>query len=173
MTYTYSAKSNELLAELTIARVEERGYVASERAEVVAGGTKNLHLKNPADSITDLRVHGLSVDTQFEGNVTVYDSFSSDPTGGTAAGVDNLLLDTGEQNGVTLADVNTGVTFTANDPHLVSVIPGGGSAGKTGGVFRNAGPIIEPGREIVLEVENTSGSAANASLTIVYSERPQ
>jgi len=173
MTYTYSSKSNELQAELEISRVEERGYVASERFDVGAGATENLHLKNPADSSTDLRVHRFKVNTQFEGNATIYDSFSSDPTGGTEAGVDNLLLDTGEQNGETLADVNTGVTFTANNPHMVAVIPSGGFVGTTGGAFENGGPIIEPDREIVLEVENESGSADGASLTIIYSERPQ
>lgn len=173
MTYTYNSRSNEVRAELGLAREEERGFITSERFEVGAGDTENLHLRNPSGADRDLRVHSIVANTQFEAVVTVYDSFSDGPTGGTEANVDNLLLDTGNDNGVTEATVETGVTFTANSPHLVSVIPSGGSAGKTGGAFRNGGPIIQPDRGIVLEVENQSGSAADASLTIIYSERPK
>ena len=173
MAYTPNHKSNELQAELTIARVEERGFITSERFEVGAGDTENLHLRNPSDADRDLRVHSIEMDTQFEAQGTVYDSFSDGPTGGTDAGVSNLLLDTDEENGVTEATVETGVTFTANDPYLVTVISSGGAGGKTGGIFRNGGPIIQPDRGIVLEVENQSGSANDASLTIIYSERPK
>lgn len=171
MPYTPTHKSSEAAVELQLAKPEERAHVTSVRGTVTAnGGTFNLNLRNPAGNDKVANIHGFTVDTQFEALVDVFDTFTSAPSGGTEPSIDNLLMDTEQVNGEGTMTVREDVTFTGDNVHLTSVIPSGGPGGTIGGSQSEPTPIIEPDREIVVEVTNQSGSDNEAAITIVYSE---
>lgn len=170
MPYITNSRSVEALARLELAREDERGYIASERQSVTSSSTFNMHLANPADSGRHLSVELISISTQFEAVVDVFDTFSTAPSGGSSAVVDNLLLDTGQVDGDTNANVKTNVSFTGDSAHFTNVIPGGGSGGLAGGQSVRIGPYMEEDREIVIEVTNQSGSENDAAITLIYAE---
>lgn len=171
MAYESTDKTNRLLAQLELAKRQERGYIVSERATVTAnGGTFNLNLDNPSGSGVNLIVTNVVVTTQFQGVYDAFDTFSTAPSGGSSITIDNLLMDTGNIDGATQANAATDVTFTGNSPHISRVIPSGGGGGQIGGETDAEAPIIQPEREIVVEVTNRSGTDADASITVVYIE---
>ena len=148
-------------------------FVASIRATVASSDTTNLHLKNPADSGLDANVQAVFVRTRFMGIVDVYNEFSDGPSGGTANGVDNLKMDTDGTTGDTSMAVKQDVTFTATNAHVKDVIPSGGPGGQVGGEATQTEPLIEPGREIVVEVTNESGDQEKAAISVVFVEEPR
>lgn len=83
-------------------------------------------------------------------------------------------MDTADTNGEGTANANSNVTFTASgSPHVETVIPSGGEGGNTiGGQIQATSPIIEPGREIVIQVTNNGSVTRPASLGVIYSEQP-
>lgn len=163
-----AAEEDVLLAQ---AKREERAFVASTQFTVTAsGGTANMQLQNPAGSGLDANVQTMLVRTQFQGTVVVWDTFSTAPSGGTANGIDNLLLDSEAQDDTGSMNVATDVSFTGSNAHVRDIIPSGGPGGNVGGEAMSTTPIIEPDREVVLEVTNTSGSDAEAAITVVYVE---
>ena len=157
--------------QLEQAKQAGRAYITSTRKEVTSsGGTANLLIRNPVDSGVVAHVKAMSVSTQFEGVVDVYDSFTTAPSGGSNDGIDNLLMDKADTVDDGAMTTKTGVTFTAGDPHVVDVVSGGGPGGKVGGQLTPTEPIIEPDREIVIEVTNQSGTTNSAAITVVYTE---
>lgn len=153
---------------------EESAYVAFHKADVAAnGGTINLHIKNPSDSGVSLDISEFNISSQFQASWNVFDSFSSAPSGGSGNGVDNLLMDSSGEKDTGVATVNSGVTFTSDGTHFAGVIGSGGAAGATtGGQGHGSEPVIEPGREIVIELQNDSSSERAGAIGVVYTEDP-
>lgn len=153
-------------------RRNERGYVAFAPAtSVAADGTYNLHLANPADSGITIDTRGILIGTHFEADVDVWDSFSTAPSGGTTEAVENLLLDSSGGTDSGSMEVASDVSFTGDGRHISVVVGGGGAGAQTiGGAADLTNPIIEPGREIVVEVTDTSGNGGRASIAIIYHE---
>jgi len=154
------------------AQVRGRGFVVSNVATIAGnGGTETLQLKNPSGSNVSACVNSFLINSQFAGEFAVYDAFSTPPSGGSDAGIDNLLMDAeGGPPDVGNMISKTGVSFTQNGIHVDGVLPSGGPGDSIGGNVSGTEPIIEPGREIVLELTNTSGSDEKGSLGVVYSE---
>lgn len=148
-------------------------FVVSEVYNVASGGTQNIHIENPDGSGARFWVMDLTVTSDGPYQANVHDSFSSQPSGGTAVEIENVLLDAeGATDDDGHANANEGVSFTASQSHAVGV-GGGGSGGVSQGFTTTHPPVvIEEGREIVLEVENTGTDPNNYGLTIVYYETP-
>lgn len=146
-------------------------FIGYTTASVPAsGGTITLHLENPTDNRM-IDVHNLIITTQFEGQYWIYDVFDGDVTGSEVT-TDNLRLD--EMNGAPDSgnmNMNNGVTFTATGTHFHESVPSGGPGGNMGGKSTGPEPLIGPGREIVIELQNDSGSDNMGTIGIVYSER--
>jgi len=162
------------VARLQHFKQKGQGFVASESADVTSSGTLTLHLKNPSGNAFDIDVVQFLFSSQFKGQLKIYDRFSSGPSGGTSVGIDNLVADSGAANADTgTMTANTGVTFTADGTaHYNAALPSGGSgANGIGGAATATEPIIEPGREVVLELQNDSNSTAPGSVGAVYLER--
>jgi hypothetical protein len=164
-----------LLARFPRRREAEQGYVAPVIDTVAAsGGTLNIHLENPTDK-TVIDVEKFIINPEFKGRVDIYDSFSSAPTGGDGVGVDNLRMDeagNGSDGGDMAAAKD--VSYTADSTHLPAAIPGGGSGAQAVGEQLEAtAPLIDPGREIVVEITNESDTAQTASIAVVYTEVEQ
>lgn len=171
-----TADATEETARLELFKNRELGFVASFIDDVAGeGGTINLQIRNPTDSTFDIDVVQFLFASQFTGRVAIYDQFSSAPSGGTEVPIDNLLMDEGGTNGSSMGGVtaNRGVSFTADgSPHFTGVLPSGGVGGTgTGGALSGTEPIIEPGREIVMELQNDATDPAAGSIGIVYLER--
>jgi len=168
------------MARLEEAKRDERGFIANATASAADnnlvsanGGTVNLHLKNPSGSGVSAEVIEFIPAANFSGWFRVYDSFDTAPSGGTADGIDNLLMDTngGANSGNMTVNQDVSFTETADAEHFETVIPAGGVTGnQVGGVAMGTPPILEPGREIVMELENVSGADAPASIGVVYIE---
>jgi len=162
------------VARLQHFKAKEQAFVASIATSVTSGATINMQLSNPSDSGVSLDVSQFLFSSQFKGQFKIYDRFSTAPSGGSTVGIDNLLMDSGG-NGVDTgtATVNSGVTFTpSGTPHFNSVLPGGGVGGTgTGGAGVGTEPIIEPGRDVVLELQNDATDTAPGSIGVVYLER--
>lgn len=151
---------------------DEQAFIGSRRKEVSAsGGTFNLHLKNPADSGKIFLVDSINVQTQGAAEVTIYDSFSSAPSGGNDVMIDNMLLgsdNTSPDTGV--GEVNSDVSFTATSDGEHSEHTSGSGQGlqQSGGTSSTAFLCISDGREIVIQVTNNTASAYDAAISVVY-----
>jgi len=108
----------------------------------------------------------------FDGDFTIYDSFSSAPSGGAALSPDSLLLDENGAQTDTAMTVVSDATFTADgDPHFSRPTTASGTGNDpagSGGTF--ADPIIEPGRSNVIELANTNSSSGRASIGVQFAE---
>ena len=152
---------------------QEQAFITFTRGTVADAATQNLHIKNPADSGVTADIQQVTISPQFTGNMAIYDSFSSAPSGGTSTTIDNLRMDSDN----TIPDVGNlttqeQVSFTEDNTHIDIPIPGGGSGGSAiGGELHATKPLIDPGREIVIEAENTSGASSPVGIVAVYVER--
>lgn len=155
------------------AKLRGEGYTVSTQKSVSAGGTLNVHLKNPSDTSKLTHLFDVIGGTQFEGTLTLYDDFSSAPSGGSDLVIDNLRMDTGgngpdEGNMVATQDV----TYTENEAHFETVLSGGGSGGnQIGGTLMSTLPIIEPGTNIYYDLESQA-DANDILVQFIASERP-
>lgn len=161
------------LARLQHYKKQQQAFVTFTRGSVADNGTENLHLKNPADSGVTADIQQVTISPQFTGNMAIYDSFSSAPSGGSGTTIDNLRMDSeGGPPDTGHMTTNEAVTFTASNTHLDIPIPGGGSGGNAVGEKLDATqPLVDPGREIVIEAENTSGTSSPVGIVVVYVER--
>lgn len=149
-------------------------YTVSEVVSVSGGGTTNIHVKNPSGSDTDLFVATVTVNGDGAFIARLHDDFSSAPSGGTSTEIQNLLMDTEKDstdNGV--AEVAQDVSFTSSSEHAVGVGGGGQGSSSVGMSVEHVTSIMEPDREIVLEVENTTTAEQNYSLTIAWAQTPK
>lgn len=161
------------LARLQHYKIQEQAFVTFTRGTLADAATRNLHIKNPSDSGVTVDIQQISIVPQFTGNMAIYDSFSSAPSGGSSAGIDNLRMDSANTTpDVGTMTTNEEVTFTESNTHLDIPIPGGGSGGNAiGEQLEATKPLIDPGREIVIEAENTSGASSPVGIVAVYVER--
>lgn len=168
-----AAKAAKETAKLELYRNNERGFTVSYTTSVAGGGTANIHIKNPSGSGVNLDLFNIQVSTQFRGQYAIYDVFSSDPSGGNSLGIDNLLMDSENTTPDTgNAVTNSEVSFTESGTHWESVLPSGGTGGNVvGGSAAGPEPILEPDREIVIQVTNDGTKTRPAALGIVYIER--
>lgn len=149
-----------------------RAYIISELYNISSGNTQNIHLRNPASNDMRFWVMEITVSSDTPYIANVHDVFDSSPTGGTEIKIQNVLLDADSDNNDGKAVANENVSFSSSSSHAVGV-GGSGSGGQTGGFTISHPPIvIEPNREILLNVENTSSGSGNYALTIVYYETP-
>lgn len=149
----------------------ERGYIVAKSFTVAAeGGTANLHLENPDGTGVTAFFTAVEASTHFEALVEVFDSFSTAPSGGTAATTDNLLMDMNSEDDQGNLNANTDVSFSGDHIHSQSAFGGGQGAqtvGATGGL-----PLfgMEENREIVIRITNQSSSSDDATITVSYFE---
>lgn len=150
---------------------DDSAFVTYYVTDVPAGETMNLAISNPT-SDTSADILGISYLAVFDGDFTIYDSFSSAPSGGDPRSPDSLLLD--EAGGVTssVIDVESDATFTSDgDPHFSRpTIASGVGDDPTGSGGSFADPLIEPGRSMVVELANTNADAGRAAIGIEYAE---
>lgn len=145
----------------------EKGYVAFEDAMVPADGTLNLHLENTSND-KSIVVISFLISSQFMGRWAVYDSFDS-VSGGTEVTVDNLLMDEGGEPDTGDMNVLSNVDYTNAEEHYAGTIPSGGNpSNSVGGSITTTEPIIEPNREVVIEIENESNTERRGSIGLVY-----
>lgn len=155
-----------------LAITQERAHILSELYTDVTGngGTANLHLQNPSANDRSAIIDSARVSTSQRGTVRLYDSFSSAPSGGSTATADNLLMDSGGGVDTGSMNANTDVSFTGDNTHAVQVVGGGQGGNALGATAQAETFIMEPDREIVLEVTNNSSNAADMAVTLVYFE---
>lgn len=137
---------------------KEKVYIASDLDQVDAGLTTNMHIKNPVGSgksvvIQDIRVNGHS-----KGIAEIHDGFSVAPSGGTTQTVQNGLLDSAAEADEGFLEVKTNVTFTEDSTHAVATIGGGVGGNSVGASSEYATLVLQEGREVVIEVTNTSSN---------------
>lgn len=151
---------------------DDDAFVVSERETVAASGTTNLHLKNPADSETRFWVIDITVYGTGDFAADVHDGFDVAPNGGTPMDIQSLLLDTAGNNNNGDGTSSKNVSFTANSTHATAVVGGGAAGASIGGDAKHAVVCIEPGREIVVEITNTSSGSNDYAITMTYYETP-
>jgi hypothetical protein len=162
------------LSRFTRRRESSDAFVAYTTGTVAAGGgTEALHIANTTqDRIIDIKQ--FIVASQFRGQYAIYDVFDGDITGGDTVSIDNLRLDaSGGVPDSGAMSAASGVSFTATNTHFAAAIPSGDAPGGTsGGAGAGTEPLIEPGREIVLEIQNDSTTDRVGTVGVVYTERP-
>lgn len=169
----YRRPGDEYASErFDLAITQERAHIVSELYTDVTGngGAANLHLANPDGNDRSVIVESLRVSSSQRSTVRLWDSFSSSPTDGSTATIDNLLMDSGGGTDEGSMNANTGVTFTGDNTHAVQVIGGGQGGNALGATAQAETFVIEPNREIVVEVTNNSSNAADMTLTAVFFE---
>ena len=163
-----------MMTQLERAKRKNRAFVVSYTDTVSDdGGTTNLHLSNPSENNRSLHVHTMNITSTFAGFYTVYDTFTADPSGGTALSPQTLLVDSSDTDAQTIMAANKNVTHNGDDYHSTEVFTSGGRRSRTGSAVDAEHPIVEPGREIVIEVTNTSNQAGDASIFVTFCECPE
>jgi len=147
--------------------VEERAYIVSETFT----GSGNVHLENPVNSGTTAFFTLVETPTQYPAHAQVHDSFDGDVTGGTSSTPENILMDSSEEVDSGALNVFTDVSFTSTGTHANSTY-GGGSVGQRVGDTGSLSIFgLEEGREIVIELEDTSGQESDlGTISAVYFE---
>jgi len=163
-----------LMTQLEQAKRRDRAFIVSFTDTVAkTSGTTNLHLKNPDHNTRSMQIHSMNIATQFPGFYTIFDSFSTAPSGGTVLDPQSMLVDATAEQTTSVMEANKNVTFSGNDYHSTEVFATGGKTAKAGGAVDAEHPLIEPGREIVIEVTNTSVDDNDASILVTLCECPE
>lgn len=156
-------------------RSELSFIVSEEYTNASAGDTANMHFAVASD------VDACAVITGLEGNpsafsaLRIYDGFDGDVTGGSDVAIENDLLDTGGTAGGDPSDnvtVTRGVSFTATNTMFTRYVGGGKGASLGAGAAQTPPFIIEPGREIVAEVEKVDTDGDELAINIRWHEPP-
>lgn len=152
---------------------DDEAFIVSELFSLASGSTGNVHIKNPSTSSATLWIADITISGDSAFVARVHDGFSSAPSGGTSAAIQALLLDSESVDNDGEAIANRNVSYTSSSQHAVGVSGGGGSGSTVGGTREHALIAIEPGRELVVDVENTASNAGDYAISIVYVESPQ
>ena len=149
----------------------DRAFVTYYVTDLGAGSTANIAITNEtADTSVDIT--GIDYTAVFDGDFTIYDSFTTAPSDGTALSPDSLLLDENGSQTDTAMTVVSDATFTSDgDPHFsrpTTASGVGNDASGSGGTF--ADTIIEPGRSLVVELSNTNSSSGMAAIGVEFAE---
>lgn len=153
----------------------ERAFIVSEEyTNSSTGETATMTLSNPSGSGVTAIFSPIQPSAAVRSYVRVYDEFSTAPSGGGDAGVQNVLLDaaggapdTGE------VTASRGDTFTASDTHVSETIAGGTGATAIGSARDMPVLALEPSRTIVVEVEKLASGPDPVTITARYFEVPQ
>lgn len=152
----------------------EVAFIASEEfTNASIGDTVALSMMNPAGSGTTAMFALIRVSTASRSYARVYDTFDSGPTGGTAADVENVLLDTGNGAADTgEVTVEKNPTYTSASTHVAE--PLGGGTGGNAIASAEAMPVLalEPDRDVVIEVEKLADGPDQVSITVRWFEIP-
>jgi len=147
----------------------QQGYVVHAANNVPDGESLNLYLKNPtADRTID--VVDISYVADVSGRFRIHDRVS-DVSGGSDLTIENMALD--EDNGspdsgnmTAKSDVN----FTADGTHLELPTTTHSGNATSPGEDNGTTPMIEPGRKIVIEVDDTSLNGGDVGIAVEYRE---
>lgn len=147
---------------------DQPSFIVSELFTIAAGETANIHLENPTDSGYNFWIDNIGVSSDNSYIAHIHDDFSDAPSGGTDVTIQNVYLDKDKESDEGAGNANQNVTYTSISEHAVGV--GGGGAKKTfvGGASAHPPAIIGEGREIVVEVENTTAESGNYGIMILY-----
>lgn len=147
--------------------------VSEELTNGAQGDTSTLHIKNPAGSGVSGIFTPVLADVADRSYARIYDSFSTAPSGGASAAVQNVLLDsaggapdTGELTS------NTGVSFTESSTHVSKLVGSGVGGNSIGGGVDLPVLALEPDREIVIEVEKLGTGNDEVTITVRWFEAP-
>lgn len=148
----------------------EQAYVINENASVAAGGTLNLHVDNPSSNgtravITNIKVS--SPDGKLEIHVPY--GFTVDSTG-TATSAENRTRGSSK---TTSMNTYKNTTWSSASHEDISYVGTGsvGSGSAAGSTDEEVVATVLPGGDLIIEVENPSGSnARDAAITITYYE---
>lgn len=150
----------------------DEAFIVSEMFTLTSGSSGNVHIRNPSDSGKTIWIADIVVSGNGAYTAQVHDQFSSGPSGGSDAPIQALKLDTESVDNDGVVDANMNVTYTSSSEHAVGVSGGGGSGSSIGGVRQHTTMAVEPGREIVVAVENTASNENNYSVSVIYFETP-
>lgn len=150
--------------------LDNRAFTVSETFSVADGGTANIHLKNPSGSGSTLVLIDLEVSGDGGFTARLHDEFSSAPSGGTSVEIQATFLDSDGTDDDGVATANKNVSFT-NGVATFAALGGGAGASSVGGQQTLPTMAMDEGREIVIEVENTTASSHTYSITTVYFEK--
>lgn len=159
------------IAETFYSKVlDNEAFTISETFSVSGGGTAKLHLANPQDSGKTLVLVDVNISGDGDFTARLHDEFDSAPSGGSSIEIQAMYLDSGGANDNGVAEANENVSFNDGPATFISLGGGQGSAsvGGSGGLPSLA---VAEGREIVVEVENTTSNNQSYSITIIYFEK--
>jgi len=150
---------------------DDRAFVAYHIVDLAAGSTANIALTNPTTD-RSIDITGIDYTAVFDGQFSIYDTFSTVPSGGTTLSPDSLLVDTTGTQTDTAMTVVSNATFTSDgDPHFArpTTATGQGNDPATSrGTF--ADPIVEPGRSVAIELDNQDSAGGIAAIGVKYAE---
>lgn len=152
--------------------VDDAAFIVSETDNIADAATFNVHIKNPSGSGRTLWCTNITTSSDASYRAEIYDGFSSAPSGGSATEIQSLLLDSDDVDNNGVATANTNVTFTADSSHAIGIHGGGSGEASVGGVVSHPTLAIQPGREIVIEVTNISGTTQDYAIGVTYYESP-
>lgn len=154
---------------------EERAFIATTDIVTVAsgGGTLTLTLENPSGSGVTAVVVESPVTTAVAADLELFDGFSTNPSGGTDAGIDNLLLDSGGGTDSGNMNARSGDTFTATNTQDAAVLGGGQGGQVVGGARGTSTFYIEPDRRVVFQVTNDTNNDGEMSISLIWFERSE
>lgn len=153
------------------ARSEQAFITSEELSNASINDTATLTLSNPTDSGVTAVFSLIQPAVLSRSYVRVHDEFDTSPTGGTMAGVENVLLDSaGGAPDTGVVTARTGDTYTESGTHVAEPLAGG-SGGQAVGDARNM-PVLalEPGRDTVVEVEKLADGPNPLSITVRWFE---
>ncbi len=135
--------------------------MVSEEKNVAAGGTFNVHIRNPSGTGKICVLQDISITTKGAASIRVVDDFSG-ITDGSDVLIQNGFLDTSGETDEGPFEAFVDSSFTATSTHAVGVIgSGGGGPNTIGGRASYATLMMDEGREIVIESTNDDGSNAH------------
>lgn len=153
---------------------EEASFVVSEElTNGSTGATSAVSMSNPTDSGVTGVFALVQVSVQAPSYVRLYDRFDSGPSGGTEATVSNVLLDSaGGAPDAGAVSALADPTYSATSTHVAEVLGGGRGGNAVGGAVDVPVAALEPGRDLVIEVEKIVSDGDNATITVQWYEAP-
>jgi hypothetical protein len=151
--------------ELLFNRIAEgNGYLVSKMQDIPSDGSANVHIRNPhSDKVMWLA--GISIYAQGDVDFYLHDGFDS-ITDGTEITIQNALMDSGggsPDSGPFEAYYGSSYTVTTGGTVPLGFTLSNGANSKTVDVYPSA---VEPGREVVIDLENQD-SQINKSLVSI------
>jgi hypothetical protein len=168
-----AAMGRTALSDQYYATLAEESYLASKEYTIGSvGNTATLTIVNPAGSGTSTPIAPVTVDARVASYGRIYTEFTDAPSGGTEVTPTNTLAATGGDSDTTALTVRRGDTFTADGGTTSRLVSGGGGGSAIGGTQSLAAAVLEPGRELVVEVEKLENGGDELTITARWFEIP-